>query len=85
MKEFPNGFKSWQETHYEIVSAIDNEWRKENPQGVVLERQEAYGHGGLYLLAEELTDEFERKYDSEHWQFNDYFETIEKFIQEKLY
>lgn len=68
MKEFPNGFASWQETHYEIVSAIEYEQRKDNPQGVVLERHESQGHGGLYELAEELTDEFENKYNSEHWE-----------------
>lgn len=25
MKKFPNGFESWQETHYEVVAAITTE------------------------------------------------------------
>lgn len=81
-KQFPNGFHAWQETHFEIVSAINQEWRKDTPTGIVAERQAAQGHGGLYELAEELTDEFERRYANFEWD-GEFFDLIEEFIREK--
>jgi hypothetical protein len=85
MKHFPNGFTSWMETHYEVVQAITIEWTKDEPKGVVKECQETLGHGGLYELAEELTDEFELKYNTEYWSEGlGYFETLENFLSERL-
>jgi len=84
MKIFPNGFSSWQETHYEVVQAISEEYLKDEPKGLVLECQEAKGHGGLYELAEELTDEFEKLHIGREWD-GDFFEVISKFLIGKLY
>ena len=83
-KKFPNGFASWQETHYEVVQAITIIWTSDEPYGIVLERQEAQGHGGLYELAEELTDEFEALHASEDWAERGYLETLENWLAEKL-
>jgi hypothetical protein len=83
-KNFPNGFTSWQETHYEIVQAITLIWTQDEPYGIVAERQEAQGHGGLYELAEELTDEWEALHEGETWEDMGYLETLENWLNEKL-
>lgn len=90
--EFPNGFTSWQETHYEIVQAMTEQLLKENDESIVTERQDEQGHGGLYELAEQLTNEFELKYKGYSWGFTkdengnpiEYFDTIEKFCHDKF-
>lgn len=84
MKHFPNGFESWHETHFEVVSRIAIEHQKDIPTGLVAERHEMSGHGGLYELAEELTDEFEALHEGREWD-GDFFDTIESFLEEKLY
>ena len=83
-KNFPNGFTSWQETHFEIVSAINTEYSKDEPSGLVAERHSEQGHGGLYELAEELTDEFELLNKGRVWD-GEFFDEIEEFLSEKLY
>jgi hypothetical protein len=83
-KEFPNGFTSWQETHFEVVQRITQEHLKDEPQGIVKERHEAQGHGGLYELAEELTDEFENLNENRDWN-GEFFDEIDEFLQEKLF
>lgn len=83
-KKFPNGFTSWIETHYEVVKAIESEQAKDEPQGVVKDRHESSGHGGLYELAEELTDEFEKLNEGRDWD-GEFFDEIDLFLQEKLF
>ena len=82
-KNFPNGFSSWQETHYEVVQAITLIWTQDEPYGIVAQ---ADGHGGLYELAEELTDAFEQEHKDTEWGKIGYFyfETIENWLNEKL-
>lgn len=88
MKTFPNGFESWQETHYEVVAAITtelmadyeyNEFRDDIIRITIREK----GHGGLYELANDLTDEFETLHQGREWD-GEFFETIENFLDEKL-
>ena len=83
METFPNGFKSWQETHFEVVSIISCIWRLDKPYGVVLQRHEEQGTGGLYELAEELTDKFETLNKDREWD-GEFFEEIEEFLTKKL-
>ena len=83
-KNFPNGFSSWQETHYEVVQAITLEHIQDKRTGLVAYRHEAQGIGGLYELAEELTDEFEAIHEGETWEDTGFLETLENFIDEKL-
>jgi hypothetical protein len=78
-----DGFESYLETHYEMVQAITMEHIKDEPQGVVRERHDAQGHGGLYELAEELTGKFERQNEIASWDA-DFFETIYQFTKENL-
>lgn len=82
-KNFPNGFTSWQETHYEVVQAISLIAILDKPYGIVLERRETQGMGGMYELAEDLTDEFEKQYEGHAWD-GDFFDTIESWLNEKL-
>lgn len=83
-KIFPNGFTSWQETHFETVQAITKEWLKDSPKGIVAVRQGLQGHGGLYELAKELTDKFEKQNKGRTWD-GDFFDEIENFLNKELY
>lgn len=82
---FPNGFTSWHETHFEIVEAITVILLQKEPHGIVEQRQAEQGRGGLYELAQELTDEFENRHIKSDWHELDWYDTIEAFIKEKLY
>jgi hypothetical protein len=84
-KNFPNGFDSWIETHFEIVSYITTEISKDKFDSKLVEtRHEEQGKCGMYGLAEELTDEFEELNKGREWD-GEFFDEIEKFIKEKLY
>ncbi len=81
--EFKNGKHSWQETHFEVVSAITHISSMDEPYGIVLNRLNEFGTGGLYLLAEELTDEFEALNEGRVWD-GDFFDEIDEFLKNKL-
>lgn len=93
-QEFPNGFTNWHETHFEIVQEIAQRLSALGPVSedcVVQQRQKEQGHGGLYELAQELTDEFEKKYEDVAWgedevdgEILEFYETIEAFCFNKL-
>lgn len=81
-KTFPNGFTSWVETHHEVVLHIGDITRGSMEEGVVLDRYEAQGIGGMYELAEELTDEFEKAFEGHEWDV-DWRDTVEDFLRKK--
>ncbi len=84
-KHFPNGFESWHETHYLIVSNIERALDAEgDDDNLALELRCSHGIGELFTIAAELTDEFERKYENHLWD-GEYFDTLDEFITEKLY
>jgi hypothetical protein len=84
MKEFPNGFASWQETHYEVVAAITSiVLDDDNKDNLVYKTYREDGLGGLYELAEDLTDEFELLNKDREWD-GEFFDEIERFLDEKL-
>ena len=86
--KFPNGFEEWQETHYEIVSEITKWDYDEHPSKVVREHYDAWGTGGMYDLARELTDKFELEHKNKQWGIDDdtqYFDAIEEFLDRELY
>ena len=84
MKEFPNGFASWQETHYEVVAAITSiALDNDNKDNLVYKTYREDGLGGLYELAEELTDEFELLNKGREWD-GEFFEEIEGFLNGKF-
>lgn len=87
-KQFPNGFTSWMETHYEVVSFINS--FSENYNGTtdeetqIAKRLENFGIGGSYELAEEWTDAFELQYSAIDWGGDlDYFDEIDNFCKRK--
>lgn len=85
-KQFPNGFASWQETHYEVVSEITTQlmlYFEQNLCNAVGERYEAQGRGGMYELAEELTDEFELLNKGRDWD-GEFFDELESFLSSKF-
>ena len=86
-KEFPNGVTSYLETYYEIVaeitSILNSEIKPECPK--IYNIYESQGRRGLYELAESLTDKFENFYCEEDFAELDYYETIDKFLEEELY
>lgn len=84
-KIFVNGFTSWMETHHEIVSAItfSLEFPEQYVWPLVQNRLSEQGTGGLYELAEELTDEFEKRHEGHEWD-GDWIDAIDDFIKEKL-
>lgn len=81
--KMPNGFTSWHETHFEVVQAMTLILFRDEPSSLVNERHDAQGHGGLYELAQELTNEFEREFAGHEWD-GEFFDTIEDWLAEKL-
>ena len=75
---------SWIETHYEVVAAITLQL-EENPIGSerIQNRYKAQGTGGMYELAEELTDKFETLNQNREWD-GEFFDEIEAFLCEEL-
>jgi hypothetical protein len=82
IKNFPNGFACWQETHYEIVSLVERELSKDNPSGVIGHIYERQGIGGMYELAEDWTDEFEQNNQGREWD-GDFPDEICEFVKRK--
>lgn len=82
-KKFHNGFVSWHETHFDIVSRISLILDNDLPSEIVHLTQEHKGRGGLYQLACELADEFEELHFGREWD-GDYVDTIEDFLDNKL-
>lgn len=82
MKHFPNGFSSWAETHFDIVSFIEEILNTDNRDNTIYKRLESQGKGGLYELAEEWTDEFEKLHTGTEWD-GGYIDTLEDFCINK--
>ena len=80
--KFPNGFSEWIETHHEVVAEIE---RAINiPTSKVSFIAETKGTGGLYELAEFLTDKFEILHAGKEWD-GEFFDTIHSFLERELY
>lgn len=83
--KFPNGFDDWQETHFEMVQRICQTEHFNGSKSYKVATEE--GIGGLYLLAENLTDKFEQENKGKNWGENDetqYVDAIEKFTNKNL-
>lgn len=84
-EKFPNGFTNWQETHFEVVSQLTDILNQDEdtwPDKLCL-ISSMQGRGGMYELAENLTDEFERLHADTVWD-GEFYDEIDKFIEEKL-
>ena len=85
MKTFPNGFESWAETHHEVVQYITMSEAVADAlftPNVVSKISEEMGTGGLYELAMQWTDEFEKKNEGRDWD-GDFFDELESFLSSK--
>jgi len=78
--KFPNGFTSWQETHFEIVTYIS---QCSDESGVIGFNATMGGTGALYELSEQWTDEFEQlNKNRDDWD-GEFFDEIEAFCNRK--
>jgi len=79
-KNFPNGFDSWLETFYEIVTTINERYETENPFApLALEVSYKGGRGFRRLLAEAMTDEFENMNKGREWD-GGFFDEVDDFV-----
>jgi hypothetical protein len=76
-----NGIPSWLETHFEVIYAITSYLETAGSTPYRIRQQK--GIGGLYELAEDLADEFERLNMGRHWN-GEFFEAIDCFLYERL-
>lgn len=84
MVYFINGFNSWQETHFEIVSTITYVLIKEPLSMAKLDDiLIKYDVSNLYDLAKNLTDDFELLNRGRRWD-GEFLEEVEKFTRTKL-
>lgn len=83
-KLFPNGFDSWHETHFEIVTEINLQIIENRECKRISEINDEFGRGGLFDLAKELTDKFEETYVDCDWNNGDWFEAIQDFLKKEL-
>ncbi len=80
MKQFPNGFESWMETHHEVVRHLTE---TAHYSGSLANRaREEGGMGRLYELGESLTDEFEKLYEGKKWD-GEFFDSVDLFLSGK--
>jgi hypothetical protein len=82
-KEFPNGFESWHETHFEISSHITLQYERDSVTSKVAELFDKYGTGHVMELAAQLTDEFELLNKGREWD-GEFYEELESFLMQKL-
>lgn len=76
-------FNSWHETHFEIVQMITLLLHSANvSDSTIIRRQAEQGHGGLYELAQEWTDEFEKLHEGHDWD-GEFFDAVEEFCTRK--
>jgi len=87
IREFPNGFSSWIETYAEICfqmgKILGDESEETDVYDKLWQRYDVEGRGGMYKLAEELTEEFELLNLNRQWD-GEFFDEIDSFIQNKL-
>ena len=72
--------ESWHETHYEVVSYIEE---RETSSQTIKDIWESQGRGGIYELAKNLTDEFEMHNANRAWD-GEFFDEIREFLEIKL-
>ena len=86
-KQFPNGLTSYLETYYEVVAKLS--WMEAEcttfKSKIVDGIYESQGRKGLVDLAQDLTLKFEQQYAPTWFEIYDFYETIDKFLEEELY
>ena len=64
-------FEEWVETHFEIVSAINDQLNNgdEVEYGLAYFVEKNCGRGGLFMLARDLTDKFQQLHENTIWGY----------------
>lgn len=81
MTDFPNGFDSWIETYFEVVSGITQDILSEDSKCNSIVQKN--GFTILYELAKELTNEFEVLHKDRFWD-GEFLDYIYEFLKTKL-
>ena len=72
----------WIETYFEVVTWINEQLEHEDSLPYLHEHHK--GRGGLYELAEDLTDEFQKEYEDVAWgEELEYYDVLEMFLNNK--
>jgi hypothetical protein len=79
--KFPNGITSYLETH--CVISMEFQRLIENESGFPWNVYNEKGTGGIYDLAEELSDEFEKNHIDDDWNTKEFLDEIDTFLQVK--
>ena len=71
----------WQEAHYEIVSAIEQELIKghKTSKNKVVELYESNGRGAMWELSKKLTDKFIKLNEFKEWD-GEFFDELDSFL-----
>lgn len=81
MKKYIGDFEDWHETHYEVVKhLVTNEdlFLDKIEESSRLDK----GTGGMWVLAKDITNAFQERYEDGLWEEGDYYETLWLFIDE---
>ena len=83
-----NGFRSWAETHHEIVTIINYQIDRDvkifgQMPRLLDEIISTEGTGGIYDLCFELTNEFEKIHEGKVWD-GDWLDAVIEFVNEKI-
>lgn len=80
-----DAFRSWAETHHEIVTIVTyqlDEIYGQRPR-LLDEILSTEGTGGIYDLCIDLTTEFEKIHEDRVWD-GDWLDAVIEFVQEKI-
>ena len=80
-----NGFRSWAETHHEIVTIINYQIDRDfgDVPRLLDEILSTEGTGGIYDLCIDLTTEFESINEGRVWD-GDWLDAVIEFVKEKI-
>lgn len=80
-----NGFRSWAETHHEIVTIINYQIDRDfgDVPSLLDEILSTEGTGGIYDLCIDLTTEFESINEGKVWD-GDWLDAVIEFVKEKI-
>ena len=79
-KKLCNGLSTYLETHFEVIHYLTE--TQDNNGSMAQNTMEHSGTGGMYELAESLTDEFEKFNEGTEWD-GEFYDEVEAFLEKK--
>ena len=64
---FPNGFTNWKDTYFEVVKVLTGEYGKDEQNPKLAKETTMGGYCELYVIADQLTYEFEKANEGREW------------------